>query len=141
MTVTEPPRGIKVSVSPFVSISKKVLIAILTLIILIINTNFAFAVEFISPGIEFETPQFFDAASSTLDLSVYFNTDEFVDYMVEQLKVVDGTSSTIAIIDITFTIVFIITDISSINLYLIKSTGLINIFAISPFFTISDILL
>ena len=82
-------------------LTKKVLIAILTLIILIINTNFAFAVEFISPGIEFETPQFFDAASSTLDLSVYFNTDEFVDYMVEQLKVVDGTSSTIAIIDIS----------------------------------------
>lgn len=81
--------------------TKKVLITILTLIILIINTNFAFAVEFVSPGIEFETPQFFDAASSTLDLSVYFNTDEFVDYMVEQLKVVDGTSSTIAIIDIS----------------------------------------
>ena len=82
-------------------LTKKVLITILTLIILIINTNFAFAVEIVSPGIEFETPQFFDAASSTLDLSVYFNTDEFVDYMVEQLKVVDGTSSTIAIIDIS----------------------------------------
>ncbi|MBR3788839.1 MAG: hypothetical protein IKJ86_02490 [Clostridia bacterium] len=82
-------------------ITKKLLVVILTLILLVINTNFAFAVEIVSPGIKLESPQFFDAAVSTLDLSVYFNFDEFNDYLVEQLKVVDGTSSTLATINIS----------------------------------------
>ena len=68
---------------------------------LVINTNFAFAVEIVSPGIKLDSPQFFDAAVSTLDLSVYFNFDEFNDYLVEQLKVVDGTDSTLATTDIS----------------------------------------
>ena len=80
----------------------KIIVAfILTLILFITNANVAFAVEIVSPGVKFDSPDFYDAASSRLDLSTYFNIDEFNDYLVEQLKVVNGTASTIAIIDIS----------------------------------------
>ena len=81
--------------------TKNTLILTLTLILLIINTNFAFAVEYFSPDVEFEEPTFYDAATSTLDLSTYFNINEFNEYMVEQLKTVNGNTNTIAIIDVS----------------------------------------
>lgn len=81
--------------------TKNTLILTLTLILLIINTNFAFAVEIVSPDVKIESPVLYDAATSTLDLSVYFNLEEFNDYLVEQLKTVNGTESTLAIIDIS----------------------------------------
>jgi len=81
--------------------TKKSLIIVLTLILLIINTNSAFASEIVSPDSDFESPVFYDGATSTLDLTTYFNFDEFNDYMVEQLKNVNGTDSTIATINIS----------------------------------------
>lgn len=82
-------------------VTKKLLVIILSLILLIINTNSAFAVEIVSPDVKIETPVFYDAASSTLDLSTYFNLEEFNDYLVQQLKIVDGNSTTLSIIDIS----------------------------------------
>ncbi len=82
-------------------LTKNTLILTLTLILLIINTNFAFAVEFFSSDVEFEEPTFYDAAISTLDLSTYFNINEFNEYMVEQLKTVNGNTNTIASIDVS----------------------------------------
>jgi len=80
----------------------KILVAfILTLILFITNANVAFAVEIVSPGVKFDSPDFYDAATSTLDLSTYFDFEEFNNYMVEQLKTVNGTSSTLATINIS----------------------------------------
>ena len=81
--------------------TKNALILTLALVLLIINTNFAFAIEFFSPDVEFEEPTFYDAANSTLDLSTYFNINEFNEYMVEQLKTVNGNTNTIAVIDVS----------------------------------------
>ena len=81
--------------------TKNALILTLALVLLIINTNFAFAIEFFSPDVEFEEPTFYDAANSTLDLSTYFNINEFNGYMVEQLKTVNGNTNTIAVIDVS----------------------------------------
>ena len=72
---------------------KKTLILILSLLLLAINTNSVFAVEIVYPGVKIENPQFFDAASSTIDLSTYFNTEDFVNYFIEQLKVIDTSNS------------------------------------------------
>lgn len=82
-------------------VTKKLLIIMLTFILAVINTSVASAVEIASPGVKLDSPQAFDAAVSTLDLSAYFDFDEFNDYIVEQLKVVDGTASTLATIDIS----------------------------------------
>ena len=81
--------------------TKKFIIMLLTLVLLIVNTNFAFAIEIVSPDVEIKSPVLYDAATSTLDLSTYFDFEEFNDYMVEQLKTVDGTSSTLATINIS----------------------------------------
>lgn len=80
--------------------TKKLFTLILATIIFTVNANVALAVEFVSPSTKFESPTLYDAASSTLDLSVYFDLEEFNDYMVEQLKTLDGTASTYATIDL-----------------------------------------
>ncbi len=80
---------------------KKFIIILLTLVLLIVNTNFAFAIEIVSPDVDIKSPVLYDAATSTLDLSTYFDFKEFNDYIVEQLKTVEGTSSTLATINIS----------------------------------------
>ena len=65
-------------------VTKKLLIIMLTFILAVINTSVASAVEIASPGVKLDSPQAFDAAVSTLDLSAYFDFDEFNDYIVEQ---------------------------------------------------------
>ena len=83
-------------------ITKKILTIAFTLVLIVTNVNFAFAAEILSPDIEFSSPTLYDAATSTLDLSTYFDFKEFNDYLVEQLKTVDGTSSSLATVNINF---------------------------------------
>ena len=58
---------------------KKFIIILLTLVLLIVNTNFAFAIEIVSPDVDIKSPVLYDAATSTLDLSTYFDFKEFND--------------------------------------------------------------
>ena len=81
--------------------TKKILIVFLTAILLVINSNFAFAAEIVFPQIELSSPELYDSTSSTLDLSVYFNLEEFNDYLVEQLKTVPKKDSLYVTIDIS----------------------------------------
>ncbi len=81
--------------------TKKTLVVLLAAILFVINSNFAFAAEIVSPQIELSSPELYDAASSTLDLSVYFNLEEFNDYLVEQLKTVYNSESLYVTIDIS----------------------------------------
>ena len=80
---------------------KKFLTALLSAILLLINTNFAFAAEIFYPQSAIKYPTLHNAVSSTVDLSQYFDLDEFNQYMVEQLKLVNGDSSTMANIDLS----------------------------------------
>ena len=48
--------------------TRKILIVFLTAILLVMNSNFAFAAEIVFPQIELSSPELYDSTSSTLDL-------------------------------------------------------------------------
>lgn len=74
---------------------------ILAFIIFLMNANVASASEIIYPNSGFRYPTLYNEASTEINLEDYVNVEEFNDYLVEQLKVVDGTSSIIAKINIS----------------------------------------
>ena len=74
--------------------TKSLLTVVLAFIILLVNANIAFAIEIAYPGVEMANPSLSDASAViTINFEDYFDMDEFNDYLVEQLKITDCTSS------------------------------------------------
>ena len=80
--------------------TKRLLTLILTSLILLMSVNFSLAAEIVTPTFGIENPTLYNSSQINVDLEKHFNPEEFVNYLVEQLKLVDGDSSTIAKIDI-----------------------------------------
>ena len=79
---------------------KRISTLILTFIILLMSVNTTLAAEIITPSFGIVSPTLYNSNPVSIKLEDYFNPKEFNDYLVEQLKLVDGDSSTIAKIDI-----------------------------------------
>ncbi len=80
--------------------TKRLFTMLLTVVLLFVNANFAFAMEFDSSGVDVEEPTFYNATSSTLDLTEYFDVEEFTDYIIEQMELLEGDTSTYATMSI-----------------------------------------
>ena len=80
--------------------TKRLLTLILTSLILLMSVNFSLAAEIVTPTFGIENPTLYNSSQINVDLEKHFNPEEFVNYLVEQLKLVDGDSSIIAKIDI-----------------------------------------
>ncbi len=80
--------------------TKRLFTMLLAVVLLFVNANFAFAIEFDSSGTDVEEPTFYNATSSTLDLSLYFDVEEFTAYLIEQMELLEGDTSTYATMSI-----------------------------------------
>ena len=80
--------------------TKRLFTMLLAVVLLFVNANFAFAIEFASSGTDVEEPTFYNATSSTLDLSLYFDVEEFTAYLIEQMELLEGDTSTYATMSI-----------------------------------------
>lgn len=81
--------------------TKSIITAVLAFIIFMVNGNVAFAAEIIFPDSDIGYPELYNSNSTEINLEDYFDVKAFNDYVVEQLKIVDGSSSTIAKINIS----------------------------------------
>ncbi len=71
---------------------KKVICSLLVMVFIVSSANVAFAVEFEYPERQLMYPKRYNASLTNVDgLNAYFDLNEFNDYMVEQLYMVDGT--------------------------------------------------
>ncbi len=80
--------------------TKRLLTFILTFVIFLMSVNFSLAAEIVKPSFGIIEPTLYNSTQTNINLENYFDIVEFKNYLVEQLKLVDGDSSTIAEIDI-----------------------------------------
>lgn len=71
---------------------KSLTTVILAFIIIMVNANVAFAAELFHPALHLTSPEYYNSTPVSLSsLEEDFDTDVFVDYLIEQLKTVDCT--------------------------------------------------
>lgn len=71
---------------------KSLTTVILAFIIIMVNANVAFAAELFYPALHLTSPEYYNSTPVSLSsLEEDFDTDVFVDYLIEQLKIVDCT--------------------------------------------------
>lgn len=71
---------------------KSLTTVILAFIIIMVNANVAFAAELFYPALHLASPEYYNSTPVSLSsLEEDFDTDVFVDYLIEQLKIVDCT--------------------------------------------------
>ena len=71
---------------------KSLTTVILAFIIIMVNANVAFAAELFYPALHLTSPEYYNSTPVSLSsLEEDFDTDVFVDYLIEHLKIVDCT--------------------------------------------------